>query len=117
MIILNYRKRNIFTSYLLSKFITYYLILPTLIYQLNVKCLPKSRFPKAVHSTNIRGQHPIGIPVTQREIFTPNSKTERVLCEYFSSKLTRNLLDNITYYSILQQQNCKSNFADSILLE
>lgn len=76
MIILNYRKRNIYTSYLLSKFITYYLILPTLIYQLNIKCLPKSRFPKAVHSTNIRGQHPIGIPVTQREIFTPNSKTE-----------------------------------------
>lgn len=54
--------------------IIYYLILPTLIYQLNIKGLPKSRFPKAVHSTNIRGQHPIGIPVTQREIFTPDGE-------------------------------------------
>lgn len=72
MTILDYRKRNIFMSYYSKKFTMYYLILPTLIYQLNIRCLPKSRFPKAVHSTNIRGQHPIGIPVTQREIFTPN---------------------------------------------
>lgn len=71
--ILNYRKiKSCFIT--VKGLIISYLVLPTLIYQLNIKGLPKSRFPKAVHSTNIRGQHPIVIPVTQREIFTPDGE-------------------------------------------